>query len=60
MARIITLEDGRQVSISEQDFQAICDAVRKEVRPGKDVAEEIFRLTLAIRNLYELLRARMK
>ena len=60
MARNITFEDGRQVSISEQDLQAICDAVRKEVRPGKDLAEEISRLTLAIRNLYELLRARMR
>ena len=47
-------------TITERDFQAICDAVKKQDRPGKDVAAEISHLTLAIHNLYELLRARMR
>jgi hypothetical protein len=50
----------RPLTITERDFQAICDAVKKQDRPGKDVAAEISHLTLAIRNLYELLRARMR
>ena len=51
---------GRPMAITEKDFQAICDAIKKEDRSGKEVAAEISRLTLALRNLYELLRARMR
>ena len=50
----------RVMAITEKDFQAICDAIKKEDRSGKEVAAEISRLTLALRNLYELLRARMR
>lgn len=50
----------RKISITEKDFQAVCDAVKKELRPGKEVADELSRLTIAIRNLYELLRARLR
>ena len=50
----------RKISITEKDFQAVCDAVKKEWRPGKEVADELSRLTIAIRNLYELLRARLR
>ena len=50
----------RKISITEKDFQAVCDAVKKEWRPGKEVADELSRLTNAIRNLYELLRARLR
>ncbi len=50
----------RKISITEKDFQAVCDAVKKEGRPGKEVADELSRLTIAIRNLYELLRARLR
>ena len=50
----------RKISITEKDFQAVCDAVKKELRPGKEVANELSRLTIAIRNLYELLRARLR
>ena len=50
----------RKISITEKDFQAVCDAVKKEGRLGKEVADELSRLTIAIRNLYELLRARLR
>ena len=50
----------RKISITEKDFQAVYDAVKKEGRPGKEVADELSRLTIAIRNLYELLRARLR
>jgi len=50
----------RKISITEKDFQAVCDAVKKEGRPAKEVADELSRLTIAIRNLYELLRARLR
>ena len=50
----------RKISITEKDFQAVCDAVKKEERPGKEVVAELSKLTFAIRNLYELLRARLR
>ena len=51
---------GRPMAITEKDFQAICDAIKKEDRSANDVAAEISKLTLALRNLYELLRARLR
>ena len=50
----------RKISITEKDFQAVCDAVKKEERLGKEVAAELSKLTFAIRNLYEILRARLR
>lgn len=57
---LMLLGIDRKISITEKDFQAVCDAVKKEWRPGKEVADELSRLTNAIRNLYELLRARLR
>ena len=51
---------GRPMAITEKDFQAICDAIKKEDRSANDVAAEISKRTLALRNLYELLRARLR
>lgn len=57
---MIIMGVGRPVAITEKDFRAICDAIKKEDCSGKEVAAEISRLTLALRNLYELLRVRMR
>jgi hypothetical protein len=51
---------GRPIAITEKDFRAICDTIKKEDCSGKEVTAEISRLTQALRNLYELLRARMR
>lgn len=50
---------GRPVAITEADFKAVCEAIKDENRKGRALSEEISRLSLTIRNLYELLRARM-
>ena len=50
----------RPMSITESDFNAFCEVVKKEDRDAKVLSQEISRLTVAIRNLYELLRARMR
>ena len=50
----------RPMSITESDFNAFCEVVKNDGRDAKVLSQEISRLTVAIRNLYELLRARMR
>lgn len=51
---------ARPVAITETDFQKICDAIKEESGKAGRLPEEISRLTQMVRNLYELLRARMR
>lgn len=51
---------ARPVPISEADFRKICAAVSEESAKRDKLPEELSRLTAMIRNLYELLRARLR
>lgn len=51
---------ARPIPITETDYQKICTAVKEENAKEGRLPEEISKLTMMIRILYELLRARMR